>query len=356
MRRAGLFGALCACVLAFTAHAEDEPLGAAAAFLEACAGKAAAADKTGTIAVKGSDGWLFLARELRHVGVGRFWGQDAAKVSLASKPEWADPVPAIVDFKAQLDRAGIQLLLVPVPAKAFAYPDKVSDAAGAGGASPPPRLDVHHQAFYELLREKGVNVLDLLPACLAARRDDAVAGPVYCERDTHWAPRTCAMAARLIAEETADRLWLKAAPRQRYATEERDVQITGDLARAAGQPKETLKACFVGTVAEGMLQPVTPDLHSPVLLLGDSHCLVFHAGGDMHARGAGLADHLAAELGFAVDLLGVRASGATSARIALYRRARRDPAYLQGKKLIVWCFAAREFTESPGWRNVPVVK
>ena len=41
---------------------------------------------------------------------------------------------------------------------------------------------------------------------------------------------------------------------------------------------------------------------SPVLLLGDSHVLVFQAGGNLHARGAGLADQLALELGFAVDV------------------------------------------------------
>ncbi len=49
---------------------------------------------------------------------------------------------------------------------------------------------------------------------------------------------------------------------------------------------------------------VAPDRNSPVILLGDSHNLVFQAGGDMHATGAGLADQLAYELGFAVDLVG----------------------------------------------------
>jgi alginate O-acetyltransferase complex protein AlgJ len=39
----------------------------------------------------------------------------------------------------------------------------------------------------------------------------------------------------------------------------------------------------------------------------------------------------------------------------LYRRARKDPGYLAKKKVIVWCFAAREFTESDqGWDKVPV--
>ncbi len=82
--------------------------------------------------------------------------------------------------------------------------------------------------------------------------------------------------------------------------------------------------------------------------------LSFNAGGDMHAEGAGFADQLALELGFAVDLVGVRGSGATAARINLLRRARQTPDYWSNKKLVIWCFAARELTESDGWRNVPI--
>ena len=74
----------------------------------------------------------------------------------------------------------------------------------------------------------------------------------------------------------------------------------------------------------------------------------------MHARGAGLADQLALELGFPVDLIAVRGSGATPARINLFRRAQRDPDYWQDKKLVIWVFTAREFTHADGWRIVPI--
>jgi alginate O-acetyltransferase complex protein AlgJ len=29
---------------------------------------------------------------------------------------------------------------------------------------------------------------------------------------------------------------------------------------------------------------------------------------------------------------------------------------LAGKKMIVWCFTSREFTEGSGWKIVPVIK
>src|SRR5580658_7091359 len=82
-----------------------------AALRDACAAKLSAAPAA--TVVQGSDGWLFLPAELRHVSVGKFWGDDAAKVSKATNPENADPLPAILDFKRQLDAAGIDLILVP---------------------------------------------------------------------------------------------------------------------------------------------------------------------------------------------------------------------------------------------------
>jgi alginate O-acetyltransferase complex protein AlgJ len=96
--------------------------------------------------------------------------------------------------------------------------------------------------------------------------------------------------------------------------------------------------------------PALEDRASPIVLLGDSHTLVFHSGQELHGTGAGLADQLAAELGLAVDVVGVRGSGATPARVNLLRRAKADPAYLAGKKVVIWCFAAREFTEGSGWQ------
>ncbi len=326
-------------------------------FLADCGAKAAAARDTETIAVRGSDGWLFLANELRHLSVGPFWGDAAPAVSRAGKPEYADPMPAIVNFHEQLKKAGIELMLVPVPPKAVIYPEKISDLVKAGSA-PPPRLDVHHQAFYRLLRAKGVPVIDLHPLLSAHRFDKE--GTAYCRTDTHWSGRACVLAARHMAKAIKTRDWYAAVPKAKIEQETREVEITGDLLRVlkddAGDkpPPERLPLRFVGTKGEAGLDPLARDLNSPVLVLGDSHGLVFHAGGDMHASGAGLADQLSYELGFAVDVLAVRGSGATPARISLYRRSLTDENYLDGKKLIIWCFAAREFTESTGWRPLPI--
>jgi alginate O-acetyltransferase complex protein AlgJ len=165
-------------------------------------------------------------------------------------------------------------------------------------------------------------------------------------------------AAQRVAADITERPWLKAMPKLKLHTERRRVEINGDLGQALPGPKmlETLSLRFVGVQENGRLTPVEPNPASPVILLGDSHDLVFHGGGDMHAQGAGLADQLASELGIAVDLIAVRGSGATPARVNLLRRARGRADYLAGKRLVIWCFSAREFTESSGWAKVPVVK
>jgi len=323
------------------------------AFLADCAAKAEAAREAETITVPGRKGWLFLSNELRHVGAGEFWGEAALKVSRGSKPDWADPLPAIVDFSDQLKARGISLIVVPVPPKAFVFPELISDAVPAPDGLP-PRLDVHHQAFYKLLADRGVRVLDIWPMLAAGRFGDK--GPMYCRTDTHWSGRACELVAARVAEILKEQDWYAAAPKREIAAETRKVEIDGDLRKAmtGDRPSaEALPLRFVGLRGSPQRPLNTPE-DAPVLVLGDSHGLVFHIGGDMHARGAGFADQLAYELQMPVDVLAVRGSGATPARISLYRRSRSDAKYLDRKKAIVWCFSAREFTESTGWRPLPV--
>jgi alginate O-acetyltransferase complex protein AlgJ len=342
--------------------------GKSASFQERCARLAEAAARENKAVVRGRDGWLFLASELRHLGAGRFWGEAAAQASAAANPDWADPLPAILDFNEQMRRAGILLVLMPVPPRAVLYPDKLAgDDSSPDELFEPTRMDAHLQEFYRLLGEKGVLVLDITPQMLEARKRDETLGPVCCRTDSHWSPRGCALAAGILAARASE--WqekgvLPTLPGNAagLAAETRDLEITGDLARMLeadpGAFSEKIPAVlFVGSGEAGAQQPVKPDAASPILLMGDSHCLVFHASNDMHATGAGLLEQLAYGLTprHTPDLLGVRGSGATTTRLDLRRRAVKSVDYLPGKKVIVWCFAARDFTESQGWRMVPVV-
>ncbi len=281
-------------------------------------------ESTQSSAIEGVEGWRFLPAEIKHL--------------LAGDPseDPKRPLEAIVDFSEQLKRLRVRLIVVPIPAKATVHPDFLDSRLKEESVSAP------EAGFYESLRAKGVEVLDLAPEFANARSK----GPVYCARDTHWNGSAITLAAHKLAE------MLQGVTPKTLALEvsEEPVEIQGDL----GGDKENVVLRFVRP--QGQAGRVEPDRASPILVLGDSHVLVFHDGGDMHATGAGLSDQLAFALGAPVDVLGVRGSGATSARVSLARRARASSDYLTGKKVIIWCFGARELTQADAWKLVPLMK
>jgi alginate O-acetyltransferase complex protein AlgJ len=291
---------------------------------------------------------LFLAGDLRFLSVGQFWGEAAAKVSRAEKKENADPLPAILNFRDQLKQRGIELLVVPVPPKPAIYADKLVTAEHSAGETATGELE----QFYADLKGHDVHVVDLAKTFLAAREGSGHGG-MFCKTDTHWSGAGCLLAAQSIASE-ARQLMKELHGNAQFNAEWKQVEITGDLVGLL--PNDTTKPPpekidIHSVVSKDSGQPVQADPHSPVLLLGDSHTLVYH---DFHAHDAGLLDQLAEQFGFAPDLIGTRGSGATAVRTALYRRSHRDPNYLKTKKLVIWCFAAREFTEADGWAQLPI--
>jgi alginate O-acetyltransferase complex protein AlgJ len=278
--------------------------------------------------------------------VGRFWGAEAARASRASNRAWVDPLPAILDFRDQLEKAGVELLLVPVPPRAAVVPRELPEIE-----APPSRLDAADAEFYALLRRDGVEVLDLQEEFAKAGADR----PAICRTDTHWSGHGVAIAAARIAERVRKLPWYAGVPKQRFVAEDGQIEFRGDLLRAMKEltsPPERMSVRYVHREGAAK-EAVAPDPKSPVVLLSDSHGLVFSAGRELHATGAGLSEQLALELGFPVDLVAVRGSGATAGRMHLARR--KDN--LAGKRFLVWAFAARDFTEpTQGWAKVPVLR
>jgi hypothetical protein len=306
------------------------------------------AESVDRIAITGLDGWMFFDQELRHVSLDRLWGADATAVPRSRPADDADPLPAIMDIKRQLDELGVELLLVPVPPKAVVFPEKISD--GLQIPIPVPRLDPNHQQFFDRLRAEGLDVLDLTKLFIAERFHPE--GTLYCRTDTHWSGSGCVVAASAIAAEVRDRPWYNELETRSFGATWYSTSIVGDLTQDRGipAPREEVRLRGIVTRTESGLAPVDADQNSPIVLLGDSYNLVFHAGGDMHATGAGLPDQLAFELGLGIDIVAVRGSGATTARVQLLRRAQAAPDYWDRKQLVIWCFAAQELTESDSWR------
>ncbi len=280
---------------------------------------------------EGLQGWLFLQDEIRSVtGDGPdSWESDSGDIR-----------DQILGFQKQLQAAGIDLLVVPIPGKAAVWPEGICGSATTVNVRPDHWL----KEQVALLRAGGVEVLDLWPEFRSLTNPDSC----YCRTDTHLSGDGIELLADLIAQHAAIESGLVSDHGREFRFEVRSVSITGDLARMDDeqtQSRELLELHFpveliaspLGTSAE------IPVLSSPageILLMGDSHTLVFDAP-DLHAEGAGLAQHLTATLGRDVAVVGVRGSGISGALDAV-----RASVVWQQRRLVVWCFAAREMTSA----------
>jgi alginate O-acetyltransferase complex protein AlgJ len=200
--------------------------------------------------------------------------------------------------------------------------------------------------FYKELSAQGVEVLDLRPAFTAR---EAAAEAMYCKTDSHWSGRGCVVAAQLVAERVRA-LLPQASPG--FQAQWKDFLIRGDLEELAQRRVTDGETLPLRQVSDAGGKALSSDPASPLLLIGDSHTLVFR---DFQGERAGLLDQLALETGIVPEVIGTRGSGANAVRLSLFRRNLKDPKYLSSKKVLVWCFAAREFTEADqGWQLIPL--
>lgn len=280
------------------------------------------------------ESWFFLVQELRHIAKGDFWNKPWEQIAANG----GDPVASMLEFQELLEDRGIRLIIAPVPAKARIYPDRLdSDYRREDPAPLTP--------FIELLQEAGLTVLDFDSAFRELRGSNHSL-KLYCAQDAHYSPEAIEFFAdRVVLEMEVESA--KGGPI--VMGDETTIQITGDQVVGSewegNVEKESLTA---SPVLEEGKRGITPNPESPFLLLGDSHTLVFHEGAEvgMHFRGAGLVDQLSHRLGEAIDLVGVRGSGMVQARKQLYFRAASEPGFWDRKKIVIWVFSEREWTQS----------
>jgi len=291
--------------------------------------------------VRGSDPeWFFLVHELKQIAAGKFWEKPWKEVA----ENKTDPLPSLLEFQKLLANKGIKLIVAPIPAKASIYPDKFSPHFAPGDVqSLTPLLD--------RFRKAGLNIIDLEPMLLA-RRKAAPGDLLYCAQDAHFSPLACELISDYIFEQLDGVEEVANSDNELSRSPVELLKIVGDQVRGTKWEKEvepeTLNVRYAGRKMGGKIVPVKPDPNSPVLLLGDSHTLVFQEGqrAGMHCRGAGLFDHLSQRFGFPIDLVGVRGSGIVQARKQLYYKAAANDNYWAAKKIVIWVFSTREFTQS----------
>ncbi len=283
----------------------------------------------------GISGWLFPRREIASLT-----GEGLRGKALSSSNKHGT-LKEILELAAALKERGVPLILVPVPVKSMIYPERLSSA----------KFDapVHHpdqRALQDLLRSRGIDVIDLAPEMwrLKLRKQ------VFLQQDTHWTPD----AMKLMAETVAKHIRTKypqalTPPASTPLVDARIVDRTsfGDLVGLLRLPSPA--SFFVPEqVTLVSVSGFEPSAASSVLLLGDSFVRVFDdpalgfaaAGREPEPQRikAGFADQLAILLNEPLDVIAVRGD----ARAARRELAQRSDDGLSGKSLAIWVMAGTE--------------
>jgi len=295
----------------------------------------------GPKALTGHSGWLYYRPDVD------FLIQPWPVAPGPGAPDAGDPPAAITAYRDALAVRGIALLVVPVPGKASAYPDRLSRRS-LDGRGP---VHAHAQRLMDQLREAGVAYVDLYAAYAQARaRNDETA--LYLAQDTHWSPEGMRLAAQAVAERIRAEGW---APDGDGSYGQREIvdNRTGDVLRMAGSDAIFRRFGPEQVVCSQVIDPATgepskDDPDSPVLVLGDSFLRIY----ERDAPGsAGFVAHLARELRRPVASLMSDGGASTVVR----RELQRKPGLLRNTRVLVWEFAERDLRSGlDGWQVVPL--
>lgn len=284
--------------------------------------------------VKGRDGWYFLSTEIEHLLT--------AKEQIPQVVD-SQTIAEIRNYAAALKTLGIRLVLMPIPEKALIRMDGLLEASALPDAKGYSRAT---QAYLDALKKNEVDFIDLYDQFKPYK------DPTYCKTDSHFTPRTAARISACIIKHIAEKF--PEVPIQNSSADPEtqasisQITIKGDL--AGNETEESIELLTAPQTSASINQPGAIT-NSPMLLMGDSHLLVFNQGGDMHASGGGIVDHLTAALGYSPDVISTKGDGINAVRIKIYRDLKKNPDILKDKKIIIWCFAARSFSQQE-WKSV----
>ncbi len=299
----------------------------------------------GVKAIVGRDGWWFYRPGVRYL-------IEPAETQDAWDGGRRQAVRAIVRFRDQLASRGIRLLVVPVPGKASAYPEKLSTRAAKAG----PSVHAHTQTVIDDLSKAGVEVVDLFDAFARARTapGSKTGEPkaYFLTRDTHWTGTGVRLAAQVVAARARQLGWAETGS-VRYGRRWVSVRRQGDILRMLKTPPierrfapETVACPQV--VRRDTGEPYRDDPNARILVLGDSFLRIYERD---EPGSAGFIANLACELGQPLVSIVNDGGASTLVRQELARR----PELLAGKTLVIWEFVERDIRFGmEGWQDVPL--
>jgi SGNH hydrolase-like domain, acetyltransferase AlgX len=297
----------------------------------------------------GRDGWLFYRPDVEYVTGTPFLDPEQFERRARAAPEWtappaADPRPAIVRFKQDLEARGITLVVMPTPVKPGVHPEKLARRlAGAPGV-------LHNASFREFvdgLRAAGIRIFDPSEGLAAAR----LSAPQYLATDSHWTPESMEMvAAAAAALLSAD---LPPVPDPGYRVDRADVRGVGDTAKMLDLPEGSVllqpETVWLRRVVQSDGSPWRATRGADVLLLGDSFSNIYSLESMGWGTSAGFAEHLSLALRRPVDRLVQNDEGAFATRAMLQR----EPERLRSTRVVIYQFAVRELAQGD-WKVLPI--
>ncbi len=307
-----------------------------------------------TRAIPGLDGWLFFRPGIDWVAgpglLDPFWqarhAREMAEAGLVRPAP--DPLAAILAYHDDCRRAGVRLVVVPVPDKVSLEAHRLSHRFDAMGPYKPP-TNVDYQKFVDKLRLSGVDVLDPTPEMIDPRGPDR-----FLKHDSHWTPEWMGEVARTVADHLKTvlpaipgeaRLWrVEPTPASRLGDVAQMLQLGDDQTL---YPPQTVTIDRVIDAATG--RPFRPVEGASIVLLGDSFSNIYSTPDLGWGDSAGLPAQLARRLGRDIDVIARNGADAQAIWAELARRP--DP--LSGKVAVVWAFADRKLTRG-NWGAVLV--
>ncbi|EHS51183.1 hypothetical protein PDO_2002 [Rhizobium sp. PDO1-076] len=204
--------------------------------------------------IVGDDGWFFTGEEFKRV-----------------KPtEIESAVSQIGEVRKKLADAGIELVMVPLPAKSDIYTEHLPDMM---------RNDAMMTAYGDFstaLKQAGMTVVDTRTAMLAAKPHD----DVFLKSDTHWTPAGARVTAEAV-QKTFQQSGILLASEQVTASWQTPVDVWGDLTKYITSPdyaprvglKPESVPIYRTSVAEaeGSGDIFGNDASVPVMLVGTSY-------------------------------------------------------------------------------------
>lgn len=288
----------------------------------------------------GADGWLYFRPAISALtGYGPLKPEPDTVAKDPNRAPWNGPLETIVRFNEQLDEYGVELILMPIPVKPMILTEPLTGRPAVG-----PVRHRDTEAFYELLRGAGVEILDVSDEWHAALKEGEA---VFLKQDTHWTPATMRATARRVAAYLKQQPWFDEAwvDADRFTSgDPRQVSAPGDLVENLDLPESSRAfseetAEIIPVRADGAMSIYDPD--SPLVLLGDSFTNIFHQEDMGWGTDAGFAEHLSRELGLSLDTIAQNGQASTGVRRNLATRPG-AVTLLGKKKAVIWAIAARD--------------